>query len=63
MENCCRFVQLPKFLIKDFDYDRIADVTDMLNNLGCDSLELRRKRDVTRPGTTPMLYFKKVRQI
>ena len=40
MENCCRFVQLPKFLIKDFDYDRIADVTDMLNNLGCDSLEL-----------------------
>ena len=43
----------------DYDYDRIASVTDMLNNLGWDSLELRGKRDVTRPGTTPTSYFKK----
>ena len=63
MENSCRFVQLPKFIIKDFDYDRIACVTDLLNKLGWNSLELRRKRDVTRPGTTPMLYFKKFRKI
>ena len=48
MENSCRFVQLPKFIIKDFDYDRIACVTDLLNKLGWNSLELRRKRDVTR---------------
>ena len=38
-------VQRPSARFVTNCYDRTASVTDMLNNLGWDSLELRRKRN------------------